>query len=158
MSSVKEMNHTGLCCAMKGYIVSQKKYSYFDPMNLVLFGLKWVPSRLHCNWSKILTAAIGKFLDQSGISKALDKSTAFLKGTAESSIMKGGDYIYGKDGMSVIAEAMTRLKFEALEQSESYCLNEGFINTKEIEHTIAAVASHTFSDTTAKYCENFNCA
>ena len=63
----------------------------------------------HCNWSKILIAAMGK-------------------GTAENSIMKGGDYIYGKYGMSVIAEAMKRLKFEAFEQSESYCLNEGFIN------------------------------
>ena len=48
--------------------------------------------------------------------------------------------------MSVIAEAMTRLKFEAFEQSESYCLNEGFINIDEIEHTIAAGASHTFSE------------
>ena len=113
----------------------------------------------HCNWTKILIAAMGKFLDQSGISKALYKSAAFLKGTAETSIMKGGDYIlYGKDGMSVIAEAMTRLKFEAFEKSESYCSNEGFINIEEIEHTIVAVASHTFSDITAEDCENFNCA
>ena len=52
----------------------------------------------------------------------------FLKGTAKTSIIKGRDYIYGTDGMSVIAEAMSRLKFEAFEQSESYCLNEGFIN------------------------------
>ena len=93
----------------------------------------------HCNWSKILIAAMGK-------------------GTAQNSIMKGGDYIYGKDGMSVIAEAMKRLKFEAFEQSESYCLNEGFINIEEIEHIIAAVASHTFSDTTAEDFYNFNCA
>ena len=60
--------------------------------------------------------------------------------------------------MSVIAEAMTRLKLEAFEQNESYRLNEGFINIEETEHTIAAVASHTFSDTTAEDCENFNCA
>ena len=97
---------------------------------------------------------MGKFLNQSGIPKALYKSAAFLKGTAKTSIMKGGDYIYGTDGKSVIAEAMTRLKFEAFKQSESYCLNEGFINIEEIEHTIAAVASHT----TAEDCENFNCA
>ena len=37
-------DHTGLCCATKGYIVSQNKYSNFDPMNLVIFGLEWVPS------------------------------------------------------------------------------------------------------------------
>ena len=37
-------------------------------------------------------------------------------------------------------------------------MNEGFINREEIEHTIAAVASHTFSDTTAEDCENLNCA
>ena len=86
----------------------------------------------HCNWSKILIAAIGKFLDHSGISKALYKSAAYLKGTAETSIMKVGDYIYGKDGMSVIAEAMTRLKFEEFEKSVSYYSNEGFINIEEI--------------------------
>ena len=45
----------------------------------------------HYNWSKILIAAMGEFLDQFGISKALSKSAAFLKGTAETSIMKGGD-------------------------------------------------------------------
>ena len=112
----------------------------------------------HCNWSKILIAAMEKVIDQSGISKALYKSAAFLKGTAETSIMKGGDYIYGKDGMSVIAEAKTRLKFEAFGQSELYCLNEGFIDIEEIDYTIASVASHTFSDTTAEDCENFNCA
>ena len=60
--------------------------------------------------------------------------------------------------MSVIAEAMKRLKFEAFEQSESYCLNEGFINIEEIEHTIAAVASHTLRETTAEDFEDFNCA
>ena len=60
--------------------------------------------------------------------------------------------------MSVIAEAMTRLQFEAFEKSVSYCSNEGFINIEEIEHTIAAVALHTFSLTTAEDCENFNCA
>ena len=86
----------------------------------------------HCNWSKILTAAMGKCLDQSGISKALYALQVFLKGTAETSFMKGGDYIYGNDEMSVIAEAMTRLKFEAFEQSKSYCLIEGFINMKEL--------------------------
>ena len=112
----------------------------------------------HCNWSKILIAAMGKFLDQSGISKALYKSAAFLKGTEETSIMKGGDYIHGKDGMSVIAEAMTRLKFEAFEKSDLYCSKEGFINIEEIEHTIVAVTLHTFSETTADDCKNFNCA
>ena len=90
------------CCAMKGYIVSQKKYSYFDPMNLDWNG------PFHCNWPKISIAVMGKF--QSVISKSLYKSAAFQKGTTETSIMKGG-----KDGMSVIAEAMTRLKFEAFE-------------------------------------------
>ena len=68
---------------------------------------------LHCNWSKILIAAMEK-------------------GTSENSIIKGEDYIFGKDGMSVIAEAMKRLKFEAFEQSDSYCLNEGFINIEEL--------------------------
>ena len=42
--------------------------------------------------------------------------------------------------MSVIAEAITRLKLEAFEKSESYCSNEGFINIEEIEHTIVAVS------------------
>ena len=61
------------------------------------FGGIWIGmSPFHCNWSKILIAALGKFPDQSGISNALYKYAAFLKGTAETSIMKGGDYIYGK--------------------------------------------------------------
>ena len=84
------------------------------------FGGIWIGmGPFHCNWFKILIAAMEKFLDQSGISKALYKSAAFLKGTA--------DYIDGNDGMSVIVEAMTRLKFKVFEQSELYCLNEGFI-------------------------------
>ena len=79
-----------------------------------------------------LEAAMENFVGQSGISKALYNSSAFLKGTAETSIMKGGDYTYGKDGISFIADAMTRLKFEAFEQSELYCLNEGFIKKLSI--------------------------
>ena len=38
-----------------------------------------------------MIVAMEKFLDQSGISKALYKSAAFLKGAAETNIMKGGD-------------------------------------------------------------------
>ena len=59
MSSVKEINHTGLCCAMKGYIVSQKKYSYFDPINLVVFGLEWGPSIAIGERSHMTSAAEG---------------------------------------------------------------------------------------------------
>ena len=41
------------------------------------FGGIWIGmGRFHCNWSKTLIAAMEKFLDQSGISKALYKSAA----------------------------------------------------------------------------------
>ena len=85
------MNHTGLCCAMKRENCIAKEIQLLRPDE---FGGIWIGmGPFHCKWSKILIAAIGKFLDQSGISKALYKSAAFLKGTAETSIMKGGDYI-----------------------------------------------------------------
>ena len=64
------------------------------------------------HWTKILLAATGKFLEHSGITKALYKSKVFLKSAAETNIMKGGDYVQGKDGMGIIAEVMMRLQYE----------------------------------------------
>ena len=59
------------------------------------------------HWSKICIAAIGKFLEPSGITDALAKSGAFGKGVAETNVMMDKDYVQGKEGMGIMAEAMT---------------------------------------------------
>ena len=100
------------------------------------------------HWSKILMAAIGTFLEPSGIAKALYKSGVFLKGAAETNVMKGGDYVQGKDGMGIIAEVMTMLQYEVFEKSETFNLHQSFINMDEIEHDISVVASYSYNIST----------
>ena len=97
MKNFQDVFHQALLCD-KGVYCSAKERQLLRPDG---FGSIWIgKGPFHCDRSKILIAANEKFLDQ-----ALYKSAAFLKGKAETSIMKGGDYSYGKDGMSVIAEA-----------------------------------------------------
>lgn len=107
------------------------------------------------HWTKILVAGMGKFLEHSGITKALYKSGAFLKGAAETSVMKGGDYIYGKDGMSVIAETMTRLQFETFKESEDYNVCNMSINHEDIQRCMAALSDQSYGNTTMEDYEQF---
>ena len=73
------------------------------------------------HWSKILMAAAGKWLKESGIYAALSASGVFKgSGIVEESVMKGGDYEKAKDGMNIIAEARTELQFEAFKTTEEY--------------------------------------
>ena len=46
------------------------------------------------HWCKILVAVTGKFQEVTGFTKDLYKLGAFLKGATETSLMKGGDYVY----------------------------------------------------------------
>ena len=82
-------------------------------------------------------ASMGKFLEDSGIAEALYKSGAFLQGATETSIMKGGDYVVGKNGMNLIAEVINRLQYEAFLENETYNMIKGFLNEEEIDFAIS---------------------
>ena len=90
-------------------------------------------------------AAIGKFLEPSGITEALYKSGVYLMGAAENNIMKGLDYVQGKDGMAIIAELMTRLQYEGFQGDELFLPRKCFINMDEIKHDFDNVASYTYT-------------
>ena len=61
---------------------------------------------------KIVISCLGKYLNVSGIDKAMIESGVFGKGVVESSAMDGGHYIKGKDGMTLIAEVMDTFLFK----------------------------------------------
>ena len=72
------------------------------------------------HWCRIVIAGIGSFLSTSGITEALVNSGVYGKGVAESSVMKGTDYVKGKEGMTIIAEAMTALQYTEFKKSEQF--------------------------------------
>ena len=94
------------------------------------------------HWSKICIAAIGKFLEPSGITDALIKSGEFGKGAAETNVMMGKDYIQGKEGMGVIVEAITLLQYKAFQNNESF---DTILGTGEIEQDIENVKDLLYS-------------
>ena len=61
------------------------------------------------------------------------------KGVAESDVMKGGDYIKGKEGMGIIGEVMTTLQFKAFQESETFQLYVNFLSMDDIEQDLNSV-------------------
>lgn len=84
------------------------------------------------HWCKVLCAAMGKYLEPSGITQALSNSGVFGKGVAESSVMKGGDYVQAKDGMSIISEAIAILQYEEFLQSASFIEDESIVENQNL--------------------------
>ena len=72
------------------------------------------------HWTEIVNAAIGNFLRPSGISDALVNSNVFGKSVVESQVIKGGDYIKSKEGLTIIAEAMIMLQYEEFTQTGEF--------------------------------------
>ena len=57
---------------------------------------------------KILLACFGVYLQETGVNNILIKNEIFRPVSLKSA-MSGGDYIRGKDAMSIFAEALQRL-------------------------------------------------
>ena len=66
---------------------------------------------------KIVLACLGTYLKESGIEQILVENEIFGP-VAVNSVMSGADYALGKRGMSLIAEAMSRLYISAFESSK----------------------------------------
>ena len=54
-------------------------------------------------------AAIGKFLEITGINQALSESRVFGPDIVDKKVMSGKHYVKSKDGMALIAEVMNTL-------------------------------------------------
>ena len=95
---------------------------FFDKTLTRNCSASWIISEfsLSFHWCKVLCAALGKFLQPSGITEALINSGVFGKGVAESSFMKGGDYVQSREGMNIISEAITILQYEAFLKSDVF--------------------------------------
>ena len=61
------------------------------------------------HWSKIVWAAIAKYHAPSAIKEAL--VNIYGEKVAETSVMKGGDYVKCREGMNIIFEAISSLLF-----------------------------------------------
>ena len=85
------------------------------------------------HWSKILMGAVGKWLSSSGIGEALSNSGIFTPEVAKSSVLKGGDYVKAKEGMGIIAEAITLLQYRSFLKSEYFALNKHELGLDEIQ-------------------------
>ena len=90
------------------------------------------------HWSKIVMGAIGKWLNASGIGEALTNSGVFTQGAAKS-VLQGGDYVKAKDGMNIIAEAITLLQFKAFLKSEDYELKKNDLGLEDIKYDMDEV-------------------
>ena len=58
------------------------------------------------HWCNILCAAIGKFLDLSGIADALVAARLFGRNFVENAVLKAGDYVKSREAYSTLAEAI----------------------------------------------------
>lgn len=106
------------------------------------------------HWVKIIAAAAGTFLQQSGITDALVNSGVYGKGVAEASVMKGGDYIKAKEGMGIIAETMEHMQYESFLRSELYEVNKTIINPDELEREFRKLSSFAYS-TDPSFCNEW---
>ena len=67
---------------------------------------------------KIVIACCGKYLEESGIDSVLVETTIY-RISVVNSVMNGSNYIRGKRGMSLIAEALEHLQLSAFIESNS---------------------------------------
>ena len=93
------------------------------------------------HWIKIVAAGLGSFLEPSGITEALINAGVYGQGVAESSVMKGGDYIKAKEGMGIIAETMDYMFYEAFQLSESYAVNMASLPLEDTKRDCKEIAS-----------------
>ena len=77
-----------LCALTESVHLSGSKFSFKNLISL----------------EKIVIACLGKYLSKSGIDLALIESGVFGQGVVEASVMQGGHYVKGKEGMAMIAE------------------------------------------------------
>ena len=77
---------------------------------------------------KIVIACLGKYLYFIGIDLALVETETYGKSVVEKDVMKGGNYVKGKEGMNIIAEAISLLLFKQFKQerSNNYYFDELF--------------------------------
>ena len=66
-------------------------------------------------------SCLGKYLEISGVDKAMIESGVFGKGVVEGKVLNGGHHIKGKDGMSLVAECFNALLLQQflVEESEN---------------------------------------
>lgn len=75
---------------------------------------------------KVVIGCLGSYLEKSGIKEVFVEQEVFGPGVVNS-VMNGGHYVRGKRGMSLLAESMERLQFQAFMQQ---CDNRTLENLK----------------------------
>ena len=88
---------------------------------------------------KIVIACLGKYLSCVGIDLALIESEIYGKEVVGNKVMNGGHYVKGKDGMGIIAEAISALLFQRFTQEEmSYELQQLLDDYESVIQDIAS--------------------
>lgn len=99
------------------------------------------------HWSKIVMGAIGKWLSQSGIGDALTNSRVFAPGVAKSSVLQGSDYVKAKNGLNIIAEAITILQLKAFFKSEDFEQKKDILGLDELKYDMDKVLAMLYEST-----------
>ena len=77
---------------------------------------------------KIVMACMGSFLERVGIDIALSESNVFGVDVVNSKVMNGKHYIKSKEGMELVADAMTNLLFETFRTDHSVMMNNQLLD------------------------------
>lgn len=79
----------------------------------------------------IVFSALGKYLECTGIDKALSESRVFGPDIVQNKVMNGGHYLKSKDGMSLIAETMHGFLFSLFKQETDDTMLEQILQMEE---------------------------